>query len=177
MTTPAMAACEGRSGVDPAEAILPTALALALAVAEYDSVAVTAVLKPLTHDQMHALTIVLAAHVNLDLPMTATLPQPITPEAIIDRAVNLAAAMFGTDTAAILSRSKHRHVLDARAVAMAACRLLGLSSPYVGAAFERDHSTVLYACGRVGETPRLHRLSLRVASQLGWDRNGEDVAS
>lgn len=161
---------------DPVEAMLPAAAALAVAVCERDATAVAEVLTPLTHDDLLALTIALAANVDLDQPLTTdpTMPEP---EDVATRAVNIAGELFATDAMHILSTARGRNVLDARAAAMYACRLVGLSSPYIGARFNRDHSTVLYACARVGESPKLRAAGRKIAVQCGWKRDQDEEAS
>lgn len=165
------------STLDPAEAILPTALALVAAVADWDAPEVTRLTANLDRGQMHALAVVLAAHVDLDRPITTDLPAPLTPNDLCARAIHIAAELYGVDADLITSHDRSRPALDARAVAMYATRLCGLSSPFIGARFNRDHSTVLHACGRVGETPRLRRAATRVAMQCGWSRDDQEVAS
>jgi chromosomal replication initiator protein len=60
------------------------------------------------------------------------------------------AAAFGITKKALLSPSRLRNVLLPRQVAMyLAHELAGLSLPRIGAAFERDHTTVLHACRKV----------------------------
>lgn len=158
---------------DPVEAMLPAAAALAVAVADRDPAAVAAVLEPLDRRRLHALAIALAANVDLDLPLT-TDPDALTPADVATRAIGIAAELFLTDVDAIVSPTRARNVLDARTTAMYACRLAGLSSPYIGSRFNRDHTTVLHACARAGENPRLRGVAQRIASQCGWAR-GMDV--
>lgn len=162
---------------DEAEAMLPAAAALAVAVADYDAAAVADVLKPLEHRELHALCIALAANVDLDAPLTADIAE-LTPRDIATRAINIAAELFYTESDAILARTRdRRNVSDARAVAMYACRLVGLSSTYTGRQFNRDHSTVLYSCTRVGEDPRLRGIGKRIAAQCGWARGAIEEES
>ncbi len=49
----------------------------------------------------------------------------------------------------VLGRSRTLRVVEARRVAMAYARSLGLSYPEVGALFGRDHSSVMFALGAV----------------------------
>lgn len=161
---------------DDVDAMLPTAAALAVAVADYDPGAVADVLDPLSRRDLYALAIALAANVDLDTPMT-TDPAALTPSDVATRAIGIAAELFLTDRMTILSASRARNASDARAVAMYACRLAGLSSPYIGARFNRDHTTVLYACGRVGENARLRGIGQRIASQCGWARGIDEGES
>ena len=162
------------SQIDPTEAMLPSVAALAVAVAERDKAAVAAILTPLDTHGLYALAITLAANVDLDRPLSSD-PAELNPDTIAGRAINVAASIFGTEPMAVVSHSRNRCDLDARAVAMYACRLAGLSSPQTGLRFNRDHTTVLYAWGRVGENGRLRRIAERVAAQCGWTR--EDGAA
>jgi chromosomal replication initiation ATPase DnaA len=159
------------------ESVLPSAVALSIAVADFDGDAVSRILADLGLSELQALSILLAAHVNLDRPLTIDLPDPVTPDRVVTRAVNLAAEMFCVSPGDLTGDARQRPALDGRAVAMAALRLCGMSSPSVGQAFGRDHSTVLYAQSRVGENSRLRALSQRIAMQCGWDReNVEETA-
>lgn len=144
---------------------MPNAAALVDAVANEDQAEVAQVLTTLSTTELHALAIVLAAQVA-----------PETTEAEkMRRAVRLAAGAFGTTTTIVLGTSRVREAIDARAVAAYVGHLLGLSYSRIGREIGRDHSTVMHACGRVGETPRLRGVSHRIAEQLGWDR--EDGAA
>lgn len=78
---------------------------------------------------------------------------------------------FGTTTNQILSGNQAREATDARQALCYAAHLLGHSYSSIGRAIERDHSTVMHACTRVGETPRLRAIATRTAEALGWDRN------
>lgn len=162
---------------DPSEATIPVAVALATAVADYDADAVSNILTILDRQQLYTLAVLLAAHVDLDRPITLDLPDAVTPGRLVTRAVAVAAEMFRVTPDDVLSESRHRPSLDARAVAMAALRLCGMSSPQVGAAFHRDHSTVLHAAGRVGADRRLHALAKRVALQCGWKRDDNSAGA
>lgn len=142
----------------------PNAAALIEAVADEDPAAVAEVLTTLDRQNLYALAIVLAGQV-----MPAT-----TEDEKMRQAVTHAAHAFGITTTELLSLSRAREVIDARASAAYVGKLLGLSSVAVGRHIGRDHSTVLHAWGRVGETPRLRGISRRIAEQLGWNR--EEVA-
>lgn len=157
---------------DAVEAMLPSAAALAVAVADHDSTEVAAVLAPMSTEDLHALTIALAANIDLNKPLTTDMP-PRTYPNIVQPAISLAAQTFATDVVTIMSSSRRRNVSDARAVAMYVCRLAGLSSTATGIHFSRDHSTVLHAWGRVGESNRLRTIANRVAIQCGWTRDME----
>lgn len=151
-----------------AEAIVPTAAALVCAVADADADTIEEIL--LTNGlDWQALAVVLAGNIDVDSPLAKVARVPPSPDAIVNHCVVAAAVAFGVTSDAILSTDRHRPVLDARAVAMAACRLAGLSSTFIGHRFSRDHSTVLHAAGRVGENARLRRITNRIASPLGID--------
>lgn len=160
---------------DAVEAMLPAAAELAVSVADYDPDGVAAVLSPMTLADLHALAIALAANVDLDRPLRTEPTLRNNGDDTAAATVRLAAALFGTEPMTMLSRNQTRNVVDARAAAMYACKLLGMSSPAVGARFNRDHTTVLYAWGRVGENRRLRTAACQVAAQCGWRR--EQVAS
>lgn len=150
---------------DLVQAIRPTAAALVCAVTDDDATEVRQLLTKLNTQELYALAVVLAANVPDDAPLE--LRGPLTPAQQIDGAITRAAEAFNTTGEAILSTDRHRNIVDARTVAMAACRLVGLSSPYIGEAFNRDHSTVLHAAGRIGEIGHLRRAALRIADEIG----------
>ena len=76
--------------------------------------------------------------------------QPTSPAADVSVIVKRVAAAFGVKEAELLGPSRFRAVLRARQVAMYLVReLAGLSLPRIGAAFGRDHTTVLHACRKV----------------------------
>ncbi|HKO27582.1 MAG TPA: helix-turn-helix domain-containing protein [Solirubrobacteraceae bacterium] len=100
------------------------------------------------------------------------LPDDAQPEPIVG-AVEHAARTFGVTVADIHSPSRRREKVDARAVACYAARLLGYSYVAIGRHVDRDHSTVMHAVSRVGETPRLRGIAERIAGPLGWDREAE----
>lgn len=160
---------------DPTEAMLPIAAALACAVDDNNRDDVARILEPLDRQQLYALAIVLAAHLPTDEPLSTT----AGPDRICVAAIKAAAQAFDTTPEAILSNDRHRHVGDARAVAMTVARRAGVSSPVVGAHFGRDHSTVLHNASRVGETPRLRGAVDRIWHQLYADHNARhlEVAS
>lgn len=150
---------------DPIARAMPHAGALAVAVADRSKAGVEQVLRDLTREDLYALAIVLAASVDPD----STLLRPLVPmseASVVEHAVTEVAQRYHVEVEAIFSASRDRAVGEARQVAMAACRLAGLSSPAIGKAFGRDHSTVLYAATRVGESPKLQRIARAVAEPL-----------
>lgn len=84
--------------------------------------------------------------------------------------VKRVAATFGVSEADLRGPSRLRGVMRARQVAMYLAReLTGLSLPRLGAAFGRDHSTVLHACHKVeGDTAN----DLALAKQVSELRRG-----
>jgi chromosomal replication initiator protein len=60
------------------------------------------------------------------------------------------ADFYGTTVTKLLEHDQHRALTRPRQVAMALCRgMLGMSYPQIGKAFDRDHTTVLYAVEQV----------------------------
>ena len=100
------------------------------------------------------------------------LPDGDQPEPI-DGAIERSARTFGVTVDAILSPNRRRENVDARAVVCYVARLLGYSYVAIGKRLDRDHSTVMHACGRVGEEARLRGIAQRMAAELGWDREAE----
>ena len=143
---------------------IPSASALIEAVQDHDADTVADILTTLDVPQLHALAIVLA---DLSRP-------PASEDEHLGHAIDLAARVFRVPPAAITGPSRNRELVDARAVVCYAGRLLGGSYSGIGRHLGRDHSTVMHACGRVGETPRLRRIATDIAERLGWNR--EDVA-
>lgn len=147
---------------DLVQSMYPTAAALACAVADMGPGQVADILTPLTVRDLHALAVVLAAHIDPDKPFQAApMVNPIA------AAVRAAAIRFHVPEAAVLSGSRHRPVVDARAVACYVARIAGMSSTAIGSYVGRDHTTVLYACTRVGENPHLRAVAGDVFADLG----------
>lgn len=146
---------------------VPTAAALVCAVDDGDAEEVQTILTALGTSRLYALAVLLAANVQLESPLRTYPRGTLSPDAQCALALEYAAVKFDTTPTQILSQDRHRNVVDARATAMAACRLVGLSSTYIGERFRRDHTTVLAAAGRVGEDHRLRCLAGEVANQLG----------
>jgi chromosomal replication initiation ATPase DnaA len=139
---------------------LPNAAALVEAVEADDQAAVAEILTTLDVPALHALAIVLAAQ---SVPET-------TEGELLRGAVAYAARSFGTTPATVLGSSRAREAVDARAVVAYVGWLLGVSYSRTGREIGRDHSTVMHAVGRVGETPRLRGIAQGIAERLGWDR-------
>ncbi len=78
--------------------------------------------------------------------------QPTSAVTDVSRIVERVAAAFGVSEKELLGLSRLRNVMRPRQVAMYLAReLTGLSLPRLGAAFGRDHTTVLHACRKVAE--------------------------
>lgn len=154
-----------------ADKMLPTAAALACAIDDQDAEEVAAVLTALSRQELYALAVVLAAHVDTNAPMT-----PFHgPERILRQSTRLAARAFGTTPEAIHGGSRQRHVSEARAVALTVSyHATTLSSTAVAEHFGCDHTTVLYAVGRVGESARLRSIAASVKAQLGIMRPADE---
>lgn len=115
-----------------------------------------------------------AAAANDHSTMLAILTH-ITPEAepesdLIATVVERSCSAFGTTLDRLVAGARDRETVDARAVACYAAHLLGHKYSHIGRQIGRDHSTVMHAVGRVGETPRLRAIAQRIAGQFGWDR-------
>lgn len=139
---------------------LPNAVALIDAVTAEDQAAVADVLTTLTVTELHALAIILAARCIPDDSETE----------LMTKAVARAAGALCTSPSVVLGSSRRREAIDARAVACYIGYLLGISYSRIGREIGRDHSSVMHAVGRVGETPRLRGAAQRIAEQLGWNR-------
>jgi chromosomal replication initiator protein len=78
--------------------------------------------------------------------------QPTSRNSTLDAIMKRVSAAFGVSQKELLGTSRLRSVLLPRQVAMYLAReLAGLSLPRIGAAFGRDHTTVLHACRKVEE--------------------------
>ncbi|QCC78553.1 helix-turn-helix domain-containing protein [Nocardioides daphniae] len=88
------------------------------------------------------------------------------PAAVCELAINAAAPMFGTTPEAIRSAERRRPVSDARAVAMTAARVVGLSLPVIAEHFDKDHGSVIHAVRHTAERPRLADAAARVTAHV-----------
>lgn len=152
--------------------MLPVAAALAVAVDEEDPSTVEQLLTTLSKQQLYALAVVLAAHIDPDQPFTRR--EGGVPGAT-KKAARKAAEVFQIHTALVMSEDRHRQVVDARVVAYYAAHLLGETYSEIGRVMNRDHTTVSHGCGRVGADPRLRAIATAIAIELGYDR--EDTAA
>jgi chromosomal replication initiator protein len=79
--------------------------------------------------------------------------QPTSRGATLEAIMKCVCVAFGVSEKELLGTSRLRSVMLPRQVAMYLAReLAGLSLPRIGAAFARDHTTVLHACRKVEET-------------------------
>jgi hypothetical protein len=96
--------------------------------------------------------------------------------------IALVASAYGMEPAQLCGRSRTRHVVDARQIAMYVLReAVGYSFPAVGAVFGRDHTTAMSAVARVrarlAERPALRRGIQGLLDRLNGDAAGADVGS
>lgn len=144
-------------------AALATAANLACAVDCRDRTEIERILHPLTRDQLYALAVVLAAHVDVDAP----LEPKYGPDHLCELAAKRAAEAMDVDVDDVMSPNRNADVVAARAVAMASLRRAGLTTVTIGRHFGRDHTTVVYATEKVARTPRLRFAADRVSEALG----------
>lgn len=96
-----------------------------------------------------------------------------------DYVVRMAAHGFDVTIEELRSESRAQPLCQYRMVLMAALRnITGLSYPAIGRRFDRDHTTVMNACERCRNVPRLKRaletLTFEIERQWAVD-HGEDV--
>ena len=85
----------------------------------------------------------------------------------VERIVGRVAAAFGVTVRDVLGKSRLRDVLVPRQVAMYLAREVAkLSLPRVGAAFGRDHTTVLHACRKVADAVKRDAKLKRIVREL-----------
>ena len=93
--------------------------------------------------------------------------RPATPGSDPDGIVTRVCVAFGVTRKELLGTSRLRRVLLPRQVAMYLARRIGkLSWPRIGAAFDRDHATVMHACRKVEEAVRADAKLAGVVRQL-----------
>lgn len=100
-------------------------------------------------------------------------PLDFGPEWICATAIRAAATAFEVPAERLLKAGRVRKVADARIVAMAAAQAAGATPRAIGAAFERDHSTVSHAVRRARSDARLGEA---VASVLASAFQGRFIA-
>jgi chromosomal replication initiation ATPase DnaA len=153
-----------------ADEMLPVAAALAIAVDEEDTDAIERMLTTLSTNQLYALAVVLAAHVDPDRPFVRT-----DIAAATKRAARHAAELFDIEVADIFGDSRRREHSEARMVTYYAAQLAGDNYSQIGRVMNRDHTSVISGVTRVGETPRLRAIARQIAERLGWE-NGKQSA-
>lgn len=99
-----------------------------------------------------------------DAARQAASPEELT---VVGAAITAAAKTLGTDPELLRGPDRTRMVADARAVAMTAARINGLSLPRIAAEFgDRHHAVVLQATRRIEKTPPLRELAERIAKDI-----------
>lgn len=119
---------------------LAAAARLAQAAANGESETVEQLLHQIGATQLREVARILAAHADL----TPAAVSSTGPAATCEVAVVAAAREFDTTPAAIMGSARHRHVTDARAVAMTAAKHSGLSYLAVAEHFGKDHNSVIH---------------------------------
>jgi chromosomal replication initiator protein len=129
----------------------------------------------------------LVAGLNQVVAHATLLKRPITPELVrealatvtvpgrrrsLDEIVKLVAQTYALSVAELRSRSRKRHVVRPRQLAMYLCRrFTDASLKEIGRALERDHTSVIYAIDvverRATEHPPLRYQLETLASRLG----------
>ena len=141
------------------------AAAFAALVGNGNQPAVEDTLDQMNAEQLRALAIALAIHVNAAGNANGEVAD-VGPDGVCAIAIATAAQSFGTTRDAVLSADRHRAVTDARAVAMTAARRGGLTLTAISAAFGKDHTSVMYAQNKVANNPRLNAVCTRIVHQL-----------
>ncbi len=96
-----------------------------------------------------------------------------------DEIIRTTAASFGFSVDEVLSSSRRQPLVLCRQVSMYLCReLTDLSLPKIGAAFDRDHTTVLHSVDKVKRILRSDRAVFDRVAQLTQDlRKGEGIST
>lgn len=77
------------------------------------------------------------------------------------------ATHFGVGELDLMTRSKSKTVVFARQVAIYLTRqILKLSYPEIGRQFDRDHTTAIHACRRIGNDPTVRPHLTALISRL-----------
>lgn len=152
--------------------LLTLAAYVAVAVADDRRADAHAATRWLTRTELADLTMILAAHVDVDKPFvpTATRLLDEQSERLISKLVLDASERFRVTTAQVVN-GQAREAADARFVVAYSSRLLRISSTKMGQVFGCDHTTILYRAGKVGEDARLRGIAGQLAEAAGWDRN------
>lgn len=84
----------------------------------------------------------------------------------VEAVIETAAAAFGVTPAELVGTGRRWPLSKYRQVAMRAARMGGHSYPVIGAAFGRDHTTVMHGCRRVEADPDLERRARIIADDV-----------
>ncbi len=110
--------------------------------------------------------------VNLEMAQQALRNILPPPQAVnLDTIVEEASRFYGLTADKLIRGGRQKRIAHARAVAMYLCRTMTPSSfPEIGARFEKDHATVMYACrkieGLVESDPAIRRECAEIRSRL-----------
>lgn len=135
---------------------LPDAARLVCAVAARDEPESHTLLRNLTHDELMAVAVILAASVDPDRPL---LTAPTTPEAVdqsrVATIVRNVGYHCGVTADDICGPSRERQIVEARQVVcwIAASEEIGTSA--IGRGINRDHATAFHSIEKVTRTPHL----------------------
>lgn len=154
--------------------MLPTAAALTMAVHSRNRNHAGQILAKCDTTDLHNLSLCLAKYVQVNGILNDS-PAPHDIHAPASRAAILLATRFNTTIDDIRSPKRDRANTEARMCISYVARLHGMTFSEIGRYLNKDHSTVMNAVTVVGERPRLRRIALEVARDLGWDRE-EDVS-
>jgi hypothetical protein len=149
--------------------VLPQAAALVCAVADEDRDEIARILADVC--DWPALAVVLAANIDDTVPIRASSPEK---RPLADRIIVAVSRLSGVPAFQIRSDMRDRHIASARSAAMYACHYAGLSYAAIGRAFERDHTTAMYAVARVGEDAKLRELATEAAAACGVTRPADE---
>lgn len=144
----------------------PVAAALACAIDDRSPEDVARTLAPLDKVDLHALVVLLASMVDVDVPFQ---PGRLSPERTCRLIAQRAAHHFGVDVDVLYGTGRTPTVTHARMVAMVAARRAGFVTTEIGAHFGRDHTTVSYASERVARDPGLSSAVARICRELRLD--------
>jgi hypothetical protein len=155
---------------------LPRAAALTVAARSREgrktSISAENILADMDPTELRDMCILLATFVDARALLSESIGAPIEP---LENSIDASARRFEVTVDDMLSTSRRQEVVEARQVASyVSHRLFGVSCTQVGRAMNRDHSTILFSVGRVGENPRLRRIALDIAERLGWTRPDSD---
>jgi chromosomal replication initiation ATPase DnaA len=155
-----------------AASMIPVAAGLAVAVDEDDPDTVEEILTTLSTQQLYALAVVLAAHIDPEKPLVRADVAGAT-----KRAAHKAAVLYQVDVTAIFGPSRYQDVTTARVVTYYAAHLLGDTYSQIGRVLNRDHSSVMSGVNRVGADQQLREVARAIARDLGWAPDTQEVGA